>query len=78
MSTRLAIALLCFLMVNAVLFGAGLVTVVSIPALASQAATLLPVVVVASLLVAAPLSWIIAPYLRARNWRTHTAAPRLH
>jgi len=72
MSIRLAIAALCFLMVNAVVFGAGLVTVVSIPALYDQAMILVPIVVVASFVISAPISWWIAPRLRARFGR-HSA-----
>jgi len=69
-STRLAIAVLIYAMVNAVLFGTGLITVLTIPELAAYAGTLIPVVVLVSFILAAPLSWLIAPRLRARYWRT--------
>jgi hypothetical protein len=69
MSIRLAIAALCFLMVNAVLFGTGLITIVSFPALYARAKDLLPLVVVASFVIAAPIAWFIAPRLRARYGR---------
>ncbi len=77
MSVRLIIALLIFLMVNAVLFGIGLIVVVTFPALNARAMGLIPVVVLLSFVLAAPLSWYIAPKLRARYWKHHTPAPRM-
>lgn len=68
MRTRLAIAALVFLMAQGVLFGIGTILVLSTP-LAADAMTLLPWVVAVSALVAAPLSWVIAPRMRARYWR---------
>jgi hypothetical protein len=56
-------------MTNAVLFGAALVTVMTVPALTADAAVWIPVIVVASLIVAAPVAWLIAPRLQARYWR---------
>jgi Cu/Ag efflux pump CusA len=72
MSTRLQIAALVFMMTNAVAFGIGIVPVLMIPSLSNNAFEVIPAVVIASLLVSAPLSWLIAPRLRARYWRTHT------
>ena len=69
MGTRVQIAALIFLMVNAVLFGAGLITVLTIPALAAHAMGLIPVVVALSFVLAAPIAWLLAPRLRARYWR---------
>jgi hypothetical protein len=66
MSIRLRIATLIFMMINAVIFGAGLVTVLLVPALSARAFELIPAVVVASFVVAAPLAWLIAPKLRSR------------
>jgi hypothetical protein len=68
-STQSRIALVIYGMVNAVLFGAGAIAVLSFPALQEQWKFYLPVVVVASLLIAVPVAWIIAPRLRARYWR---------
>ena len=65
-STRFAIAALMFAMVNAVLFGGGLNTMLTIPAFAVHATTLIPAVVAASFIFAAPIPWILAPRLRAR------------
>jgi hypothetical protein len=69
MSTRATIAALVFTMVNAVVFGAGLITVLGVPALSARAMTLIPTVVVLSPVLALPVSWFLAPRLRARYWR---------
>ncbi|RST87113.1 hypothetical protein EJC49_07355 [Aquibium carbonis] len=54
--------------VNAVLFGLGAVTVLSIPALADRAVFLIPAVVVASFALAPFIAGMIAPRMRIRNW----------
>jgi hypothetical protein len=63
---RLRIAVLIYSMTNAVVFGVGLVTVLTVPALNTNAQIWIPVVVVASLFLAAPLAWLVAPRLQAR------------
>ena len=73
--TRLGIAALVYMMTNAVMFGAGIITVLSVPVLRDAGATWIPVVVAASLILAAPAAWLIAPRLRARYWRRRTQAP---
>lgn len=73
MSIRFVIASLVFMMVNAVVFGVGLVAVLTVPSLARHAFDLIPAVVVASFTISAPLSWMIAPRLRARYWRQQRA-----
>ena len=72
MSTRLQIAAMVFMMVNAVAFGVGIVPVLMIPSLSDNAFDTIPAVVIASFIVSAPLSWFIAPRLQARYWRTHS------
>ena len=72
MSIRFQIAALIFMMVNAVAFGVGIVSVLLIPSLANNGFETIPTVVIASFVVSAPLSWFVAPRLRARYWRTHT------
>ena len=72
--TRVGIAALIYSMTNAVLFGVGLVIVLTVPALSTNAAIWIPVVVVASLILAAPIAWEVAPRLRARYWRQRSAA----
>ncbi len=69
MNTDLLITALVSMMTNAVLFGAGAITVLSVPALNEQAKYLLPVVIVASLVLAPVAAWFITPRMRARNWK---------
>ena len=52
--TRLRIAALIYSMTNAVIFGAGIITVLNVPALRSNAWIWIPVVVAASLVLAGP------------------------
>ena len=66
MRTRTLIAALIALPVNAVLFGAGAIAVLSVPVLAEQAKYLLPVVIVTALAATLPVAWMLAPRLRAR------------
>ena len=74
MKTDFFITALISTMTNAVLFGIGAVTVLSVPALSEQAKYLLPAVIVASFLLAPFAAWFIAPRLRARNWKRPVAA----
>ncbi|MBP0437163.1 hypothetical protein [Tianweitania sediminis] len=69
MSTRFRIALVIYGLVNAVVFGTGAITILSLPSLSEHWPILMPIVVVASLVLAAPLAWFIAPKLRSRNGR---------
>jgi hypothetical protein len=66
MSTRFRIALVIYGLVNAVIFGAGAITVLSIPSLQEEWPYLMPAVVIASFVLAAPLAWYIAPQLRSK------------
>lgn len=74
MSNRTIIAILIYMMVNAVVFGAGMVLVLTIPALSAHAWTLIPAVTLASFVLSAPLSWALAPRLQARYWRARVLA----
>lgn len=69
MKTRAWITGIVAMMINAVLFGIGAVTVLAVPALNEYAKILLPVVIVASFLAAPPIAWRLAPRLRLRPWR---------
>ena len=71
---RLRIAALIYSMTNAVIFGAGIIAVLNLPALSANAYIWIPIVVVASLVLAAPFAWLIAPRLQARYDRRHTQA----
>ena len=72
MRNRLRIAALIYSTTNAVIFGAAIITVLHVPALSTNAYFWIPVVVVASLILAAPIAWLIAPRLQARYDRWHT------
>lgn len=71
--TRVQITALLFSMTNAVLFGAGVITVLTVPALSAQAGYGIAVVVALSFALAAPIAWFMAPRLRARYWRQRQA-----
>jgi len=66
---RFSIAALICMVVQAVMFGIGAVLVLATP-LQTIAMQLMPVVVLASSIVSLPLSWIVAPRLQARYWRS--------
>lgn len=66
---RTQISALIFTMTNAVLFGAGLVTVLLLGLSAQATGIGIAAVTAFSFLVAAPVAWLIAPRLRARYWR---------
>lgn len=76
MSNRSAISVVVSMIVSAVLFGIGAVTVLSIPELSRHAASLLPLVVVASIVLSPLIAWSIAPQLRARALRAAARAER--
>jgi hypothetical protein len=69
MSTRFQIASLVYMMTNAVLFGIGITAIMTVPALARNAMDWVPLAVLASFVLAAPVAWYIAPRLQARYWR---------
>lgn len=60
--------ILCAIMVNAVVFGIGAITVLSVPALAAQAKYFIPAVVVASFVISPFIAIPIARRMRLRNW----------
>jgi hypothetical protein len=79
MKVRLAIATLLFMIIQSVFFGIGAVLVLATP-LKEQAMLLMPLVVVVTMVVAAPASWWLAPHLRARYWHhpeRHTTADKV-
>ncbi len=73
-AVRTQIAALVYSMTNGVLFGTGLIVVLMVPALNANAGFWIVMVVVASLILAAPFAWLIAPRLRARYWRQRLLA----
>jgi hypothetical protein len=70
MTIRLGIAALLFMMIQAVFFGIGAVVVLATP-LKDQAMELMPLMIIGTSALALPISWWLAPRLRARYWRDH-------
>ena len=70
---RLRVSALIYCMVNAVIFGVGVISILSIPALARYSLLLMPAAVVASLAIAAPLAWFIAPWMMMRFSKANSA-----
>ncbi|WP_315780490.1 hypothetical protein [Bradyrhizobium sp. SZCCHNPS1003] len=68
MSMRTQISAMVFMMVQAVLFGAGVLTILLTP-LSNHAMLAVPVMIALSVALSAIVSWQIAPRLRARYWR---------
>ena len=72
MWTRLQIASMVFMMVQAVLFGIGMVSIL-VTSLSENAMTPVPWMIAGSFIVSAPLAWLIAPRLQLRYWhQRHT------
>jgi hypothetical protein len=63
---RLRVAILIYCMVNAVVFGVGVISILSIAAVAAYASFWIPTVVVGSFIISAPLAWFIAPRMMMR------------
>lgn len=68
MLVRLQISAMVFMMAQAVLFGAGLVAILLSP-LREQAMLYIPLMIVATSIVAAAISWELAPRFRMTYWR---------
>jgi hypothetical protein len=75
--TRAGIAVLIYSMASGVLFGAGLIIVLTLPALNADTGFWISVVVGASFILAAPIAWWMAPRLRARYWWRRVTAPAM-
>jgi len=68
MSVCLQITAMVFMMVQAILFGAGTIAILLTP-LQDQAFVYMPTMIVATMLIAAVRPWEIAPRLQVRYWR---------
>ena len=68
MLVRLQISAMVFMMVQAVLFGAGMVAILMSP-LRDQAMVYIPLMIATTAVVAAAISWGIAPRFRMTYWR---------
>jgi hypothetical protein len=64
--TRLRVAALIYLIVNAVVFGVGLLSVLMTPILVQHAFFWIPAIIVTSFVLSAPLAWFIAPSMMMR------------
>lgn len=73
MSTRLMVAALVYPMVQAVMFGAGLMIALWLrPEITAQVT--IPVVVLSTAIASAPVAWLIAPRMMARYRRVGVKA----
>ncbi|MBA4798324.1 hypothetical protein HNR26_001108 [Rhizobium rosettiformans] len=68
LTTDTWLKIVCSMMINAVIFGAGAIVVLSVPALAVHAKVLLPLVIIAAFAAAPLFALVIAPRMRLRNW----------
>lgn len=68
LTTDTWLKIVCNMMINAVIFGAGAILVLSVPALAVHAKVLLPLVIIAAFTAAPMFALVIAPRMRLRNW----------
>lgn len=75
MSVRFHIAAALSIMVNAVIFGIGTIIVLTTPHLSANASFWIPVAVVLSLALSAPISWFLSPRLRNSYWQKRKMAP---
>ena len=67
-STDTWLRIISGLMINAVVFGIGIVTVLSIPALQQHEIFLVPAIVAISFLITPAITFWIAPRMRFRYW----------
>lgn len=66
--TSVWLTIICAMMVNAMLFGIGTITVLTVPALTEHAKYLIPVVVVLSFALSPWIARLVSPRMRLRNW----------
>jgi uncharacterized membrane protein len=68
MWTRTQIASMVFMMVQPILFGIGMVLILT-TSLDQNAMELVPWMIAVTFVVSAPLAWLLAPRLQMRHWR---------
>lgn len=71
---RLRIAALLYPMAGAIIFGVGIILALTVPALNADAGFWIVIAVATSIILAAPIAWLLAPRLRARYWRQRAEA----
>ena len=74
MRTRFAIAALIWPMIQAVLFGVGMLALLAAPVAASQMLTAVWWMIGVTFVVSVPIAWGMAPWLRLRD-RPHERKP---
>lgn len=72
MSARIYIGAMVYMIVQAVMFGVGTVLILATP-LNTMAMRLMPWMVVMTCILSLPITWLIAPRLRARYWHARGA-----
>lgn len=77
MQTRTYVSALISSMINAVIFGAGTIAVLTVPALTANAWFWLPVVIIISFAVAPFIAWVVAPRLMQRYRRRRQALSQM-
>ncbi len=68
MSTDTWLKIVCSMMINAVLFGIGLISVLLLPSTSQNLKVWIPVVVVLSFILAPLLTGFVSRRMRLRNW----------
>lgn len=68
MRTNTWLRIIVSMQINAVLFGLGTITVLSVPSLALHAKYLIPIIVVFSFGLAPFLALVVFPRMRVRTW----------
>lgn len=68
LSTDTWLKIICAMMINAVIFGFGVIAVLSTPVLADHASYAIPTVTVLSFVLAAVFAGWFARRMRLRNW----------
>lgn len=63
---RLMVAALIYAILNAVVFGVGMIVVLTTPALVQHAFFWVTAVILSSFVISAPLAWFIAPQMMMR------------
>ncbi|WP_159952702.1 hypothetical protein [Rhizobium sp. 18065] len=68
LSTDTWLKIVCSMLINAILFGVGIVAVLMIPAFSDNLKVWIPVVVLLSFAIAPLLAGVVARRMRLRNW----------
>lgn len=72
LSTNTWLKIITGMMINAVVFGVGIVTVLTVPALREHEIFLVPAAVALAFIITPAITFWIAPRMRLRNWGTRS------